>query len=178
METFEVKRGMVKSVSSDGGLAKLAGGYFDDVSESGENAFEAAFGILSNITGHYDEKGKLVVDVVQMKGSDLEELLSADGGREKALESRRRWSGFLDEATGYNPKQRGDKAKESAKKASKAKSAIRQANHMMKMTEVDDSTSAEAEALITEIEEALDRGDNTRAASRGGKLGKLFEKSN
>lgn len=174
METFEVKRGMVKSVSADGGLAKLAGQYFDDVSESGENSFEATFGILSNISAHYDEKGKLSVDVVQMKGSDLEEYLSADGGREQALESRRRWSGFLDEATGYNPKQRGDKAKESTKKASKAKSAIRQTRHLMTMTNVDEETAAEAEALITEIEEALERGDNTRAASRGEKLGKLF----
>lgn len=174
METFEVKRGIVKSVSSDGGLAKLAGQYFDGVSESGENAFEATFGILTNITGHYNEKGKLTIDVVQMKGSDLEDFLSADGGREQAMESRRRWSSFLDEATGYGPKQRGDKAKESAKKASKAKSAIRQAHHMMKMTEVDETKAAEAEDLITEIEEALERGDNTRAASRGEKLGKLF----
>ena len=174
METFEVKRGIVKSVSSDGGLAKLAGQYFDEVSESGEGAFEATFGILTNISGHYNEKGKLTIDVVQMKGSDLEDFLSSDGGREQAMESRRRWSSFLDEATGYGSKQRGDKAKESAKKASKAKSAIRQGRHMMKMTEVDETKAAEAEDLITEIEEALERGDNTRAASRGEKLGKLF----
>jgi hypothetical protein len=44
----------------------------------------------------------------------------------------------------------------------------------MTMTNVDEETAAEAEALITEIEEALERGDNTRAASRGVKLGKLF----
>jgi len=176
METFEVKRGMVKSVSADGGLAKLAGQYFDDVSESGENSFEATFGILSNISAHYDEKGKLSVDVVQMKGSDLEDYLSADGGREQALESRRRWSGFLDEATGYNPKQRGDKAKEFAKKRTKSLSAVRQARHFLGMsTSLTNDTRVEAEGFIVEIEEALERGDFTRADGRAKKLAKLLE---
>ena len=47
------------------------------------------------------------------------------GGREIAMESRKRWSTFLDEVTGYNAKQRSDKAKENAKKFSKAKGAIK-----------------------------------------------------
>ena len=174
METFEVKRGLVKTVAGDGGLANLARQYFDGVSETESNAFEASFGILTSVSAHYNEKGKLVVDVIQMKGSDLEEFLASDGGREQALESRKRWSGFLDDATGYNPKQRGDKAKENAKKASKAKSAISQTRHLMTMTSVNEETAAEAEALIKEIEEALENGDNTRAAGRGEKLGKLF----
>ena len=33
MERFDVKRGLVKQVSENGGLAVLASEYFDDVSE-------------------------------------------------------------------------------------------------------------------------------------------------
>ncbi|PXY77208.1 MAG: hypothetical protein CXX81_12750, partial [Methanobacteriota archaeon] len=68
----------------------------------------------------------------------------------------------------------GDKAKEATKKASKAKSAVSQARHFMKLSDVSDEKSALAEELITEIQACLDRGDFTRAASRGEKLGKLF----
>ncbi len=174
METFEVKRGLVKQVIADGGLNALASDYFDNVESSEDDSFEGSFGILSKVTGKYNEKGKLVVDVEQMKGPELSDFLSSDDGREKAMESRQRWSGFLDQATGYTAKQRGDKAKESAKKASKAKSAISQARHFMEMSNVEEELAAQAEELISEIEDALKNGDNSRAASRGEKLGKLF----
>ena len=174
METFEVKRGLVKQVNADGGLTALANNYFENVESTEENSFEASFGILAKLTGHYNEKGKLIVDVEQMKGSELSDFLSSDGGREKAMEARQRWSGFLDDATGYSAKQRGDKAKESAKKVSKAKSAISQARHFMDMSDVEESLAQQAEELIMEIEEALEKGDNSRAAGRGEKLGKLF----
>ncbi len=174
METFEVKRGMAKSVSEDGGLGALADKYFDNVEAASDDGFEGRFGILLKVAAHYNAKGQLVTDVEQMKGSDLEEFLSDDGGREKAMDSRRRWSEFLDSATGYSPKQRGDKAKEATKKASKAKSAVSQARHFMKLSDVSDEKSSLAEELITEIQECLGRGDFPRAASRGEKLGKLF----
>lgn len=174
METFEVKRGVVKSVQADGGLSALAKKFFEGVSENEDGSIDGHFAILSKVTAHYNEKGKLVTDVEQMKGDALSEFLSADDGREQAMESRRRWSGFLDAATGYTAKQRGDKAKEGAKKISKAKSAISSARHFMKMSDVGAEKTEQAEALITEIEECLERGDATRAASRGEKLGKLF----
>ena len=61
------------------------------------------------------------------------------------MESRRRWSSFLDEATGYNAKQRGDKAKEEAKKFSKAKSAIKMAHQSMElMKNLDEATVEKA----------------------------------
>ena len=175
METFEVKRGIVKDVVADGGLGALASNYFDNVQTSGDDGFEGSFGILLKVAAHYNEKGKLVTDVEQMKGSDLQELLEADGGREKAMDSRRRWSEFLDSATGYSPKQRGDKAKEFAKKASKAKSGVSQARKFMEMaTNITDETKAQAETMIEEIEAALEAGDNTKAAGRAEKLGKLL----
>ena len=64
------------------------------------------------------------------------------------MESRRRWSTFLDEATGYNAKQRGDKAKEEAKKFSKAKSAIKMAHKSMElMKNLDQETIDKANEL-------------------------------
>jgi molecular chaperone DnaK (HSP70) len=82
----------------------------------------------------------------------------------------------LDDVTGYNSKQRGDKAKEWAKKASKAKSAVSQAKHFMKISSnVSEETRLKAESFIEEIENALANNENTKAAGRGEKLGKLFQ---
>ena len=91
------------------------------------------------------------------------------------MDDRKRWTAFLDEATGYNSKQRGDKAKEWAKKASKAKSAVSSARHFMEMSEsLGQDKKDKAEELIAEIEEALDSNENTKAAGRAEKLNKLF----
>ena len=93
-----------------------------------------------------------------------------------AQDSRKRWTQFLDEVTGYNSKQRGDKAKEWAKKSSKAKSAISQAQHFMKVSsKVSDDVKEKADSLIIEINTCLENNDFTRAASRGEKLNKLFQ---
>jgi hypothetical protein len=92
------------------------------------------------------------------------------------MDSRRRWSGFLDYATGYNGKQRGDKAKENAKKASKAKNGITSAKHFMKMSKnLSDEKISQAELLIKEIEHELEMGNNTRAHSLSNKLKKVLE---
>ena len=104
MERFAVKRGLEKSIGGNAGLAKLAAQHFENVQANSEGEFEASFGLLSSIKGSYTDQGKLMVDVVQLKGSDLEDFLSQDGGRESALASRKRWSAFLDEATGYTAK--------------------------------------------------------------------------
>ncbi len=111
-----------------------------------------------------------------MKGTELEAVLSSDGGREKAMESRKRWSSFLDQATGYNSKQRGDKAKEAGKKISKSKSNIKLALKLMEMsTSMDDATKEQANVLIAEIEQKLEEGNGTRALSLSEKLSKLVE---
>ena len=175
METFEVKRGLVKSIGGNSGLAKMATEYFNDVQVGHEGEFSANYGILKHVQCSFNEKGKLDVEVEQMKGSDLGDFLESDGGREKALESRKRWSNFLDAATGYNPKQRGDKAKEAGKKISKAKSSISMARKLMSISEkMTDDTKDQAEVLIAEIETKLEEGDGTRAASLSEKLNKLL----
>jgi len=175
MERFEVKRGLTKSLGGNAGLAKLATQYFDNVVVDSDGAFTASFAILTHVQGEFSADGKLVVDVTQMKGDDLSGFLSGDGGREAAMESRKRWSGFLDEATGYNSKQRGDKAKEGAKKISKSKSAISQAQKFMEVSaNVSAEKKQEAEDLIRQIEEKLSEGNGTRALSLSEKLNKLF----
>ena len=103
--------------------------------------------------------------------------ISADPEAVKAaMDVRRKWTIFLDEATGYNSKQRGDKGKEWAKKASKAKSAISSARHFMGLSEnLSDEVRAQAESMIEGIEAALTQGDNTGAAGRAKKLTKSLE---
>ena len=170
MERFDVKRGLVKKVSKDGGLSALAGRYFEKVQSDGEQSFSASHGIMTSIEGRYNESGALIVDVTNIPPNfDDPDAVNA------AVDARKRWTQFLDEATGYNSKQRGDKAKEWAKKASKAKSGISSAKHFMGMaTNLSQDIKEQAEEIIEEIEEALKQGDNTRAAGRAEKLGKLL----
>ena len=170
MEKFSVKRGLVKQIGGNAGLAKLATEYFDNVNANSDGEFTASFGILTKVSGQFDSDGKLAVDVEQLKGEALSDFLSSDGGREQAMESRKRWSGFLDQATGYNAKQRGDKAKEEAKKFSKAKSAIKMAHKSMQMsTKLTDEVKEKALSMIAELESMIESGD----APSEGKVKKL-----
>ena len=169
METFEVKRGLAKKLASEGGLAGVASKHFDNIDGDGD-AFTGNHGIMTSISGEYNALGKLVVDVSQVLPDFKDEAAMI-----AANDDRRRWSAFLDEATGYNSKQRGDKAKEVAKKAAKAKSGISQARHFMDMaTNLSDETRAQAEEFITTIEGLLEAGDNTKAESTAKKLGDLL----
>ena len=130
----------------------------------------ASHGIMTSIEGKYDDSGALIVDVTNVPPNfDDPDAMRA------AMDARKRWTQFLDEATGYNSKQRGDKAKEWAKKATKAKSGVSSARHFMSMSEnLSEDVRSQANALIEEIEEALENGENTRAAGRAEKLGKLL----
>ncbi len=171
MERFDVKRGLMKQIMADGGLAVLGKKYFDTVEAEGETSFSGSHDIMTSIKARFSENGALVIDVKNVPPNfDDPEAMKI------AQDSRRRWTQFLDEATGYNSKQRGDKAKEWGKKASKAKSAVNAARHFMKMSSnVTEEIQEQAESLIQEIESALEQGENTRAAGRGEKLDKLFK---
>ena len=176
MEQFEVKRRLIKKIDAEGGLLGIANEYFENIKNLDNGGFEGDYGILTQVNAYFSDEGKLVVDVHQLKGQELDDFLSADDGREKAMESRKRWSGFLDSATGYNAKQRGDKAKENAKKASKAKTGISAARHFMKMAKnISEEKVADAEVLISDIEKELEMGNNTRAHSLANKLTKFLE---
>ena len=174
MERFAVKRGLIKSMGGNAGLAKLATTYFDNINVDADGVFTGSYGLLVSVQGSYDDAGKLAVDVVQLKGADLAAFLDSDDGREKAMESRKRWSGFLDDATGYSAKQRGDKAKEEAKKFSKAKSAIKMAHKSMElMKNLDQATVDTAHQLIAELEAKIEAG-TPPSETQVKKLDKLF----
>ena len=174
MERFAVKRGLIKSMGGNAGLAKLATNYFENINVDAEGVFTGSYGLLTSVQGSYDESGKLAVDVVQLKGGDLAEFLDSEEGPTKAMESRKRWSGFLDEATGYSAKQRGDKAKEEAKKFSKAKSAIKMAHKSMElMKNLDQATIDQANELIANLEAMIEAG-TPPSETQVKKLDKLF----
>ncbi|MFL2493887.1 MAG: DUF5611 family protein [Candidatus Thalassarchaeum sp.] len=171
MERLDVKRGLVKQVSENGGLVTLAREFFDDAKDSGGNSFSGSHGVMTSINAHYNEKGALIVDVTNV-APDFEDTEAVKA----AMDDRKRWTSFLDAATGYNSKQRGDKAKEWAKKASKANSAISAARHFMSMSDnIPEELVSQADSIIAEIEEALEQGDNTKAAGRAAKLTKLLD---
>ena len=174
MERFAVKRGLIKSMGGNAGLAKLATQYFENINVNSDGVFVGSFGLMVKVEGSYDDGGKLAVDVEQLKGADLAEFLDAEGGREQAMESRKRWSAFLDDATGYNAKQRGDKAKEDAKKISKAKSAIKMAHKSMEMMKnLEQETINKANELIASLESVLESG-NLPSETQVKKLNDLF----
>ena len=161
-------------MGGNAGLAKLATTYFENINVDAEGVFTGSYGLLTSVQGSYDDSGKLAVDVVQLKGGDLAAFLDSEDGPTKAMESRKRWSGFLDEATGYNAKQRGDKAKEEAKKFSKAKSAIKMAHKSMElMKNLDQSTIDQANELIANLEAMIEAG-TPPSETQVKKLDKLF----
>jgi len=147
-------------MGGNAGLAKLATQYFDNIQVDADGVFKGSFGMLASLEASFGDDGKLVVEVIQIKGSALGEFLEQDGGRELAMESRRRWSGFLDEATGYSAKQRGDKAKEEAKKFAKAKSAIKMTLKSIEMSSsVSQETIEQAHTMIAELEKMIEAGE-------------------
>jgi hypothetical protein len=174
MERFAVKRGLIKSMGGNAGLAKLATKHFENINVNADGVFSGSFGLLVKVEGSYDDAGKLAVDVEQLKGADLAAFLDLENGREQAMESRKRWSAFLDEATGYNAKQRGDKAKEDAKKLSKAKSAIKMAHKSMEMmNNLDQATVDAAHEMIANLEATMEAG-NLPTETQVKKLNDLF----
>ena len=161
-------------MGGNAGLAKLATTYFENINVNSEGVFTGSYGLLVSVQGSYDDAGKLAVEVMQLKGGDLASFLDSDDGPTKAMESRKRWSGFLDDATGYNAKQRGDKAKEETKKFSKAKSAIKMAHKSMDlMKNLDQETIDKANELIASLQAMIDAG-TPPSEGQVKKLDKLF----
>ena len=170
MERFAIKRGLEKKMGGNAGLSKLAAQYFNDLQVDASGVFTGTHGIMVRISGEFGSDGKLALDVEQLKGTELSQFLSAEGGRDEAMESRKRYSSFLDEATGYTPKQRGDKAKEEGKKFSKARSAIKMAHKSMEMSNsLTQETIDQAHAMINELQTMIDAG----TAPSEGKVKKL-----
>jgi hypothetical protein len=101
MERFDVRRGLIKEVSNNGGIAALAKEFFDTVDSTSNSSFEASHGIITSIAARY-ENGAMIVNVANVPPDfdDKEAVKSA-------MDDRKRWTAFLDKATGYNSKKRG-----------------------------------------------------------------------
>ena len=129
-------------------MAKMATSYFENINVDSEGVFTGSYGLLVSVQGFYDENGKLAVDVVQLKGADLADFLDSDEGPQKA--------------------------KEEAKKFSKAKSAIKMAHKSMElMKNLDQDTIDQAHTLIASLEEMIEAG-NPPSETQVKKLDKLF----
>ena len=103
MERFDVRRGKVKQIEEEGGLSALAGSFFDNIEAGKDGSFSGSHGIMTSISGRF-EGNALIVDVTNVAPN-----FEDPDAMKAAMDDRKRWTAFLDEATGYNSKQRGDK---------------------------------------------------------------------
>ena len=104
----------MKKIGEEGGLSSLASKYFDNVDVQDIHAFSASHGIMTSIDGKYDDSGALIVDVTNVP-PDFDDPDAV----KSAMDARKRWTQFLDEATGYNSKQRGRQSQGMGKKSLK-----------------------------------------------------------
>ena len=142
--------------------------FFEKVERTSEESFEASHGVMTSIVGRF-ENGAFIVDVTNV-APDFDDPESM----KSAMDDRRRWTTFLDKVTGYNAKQRGDKAKEETKKFSKAKSAIKMAHKSMDlMKNLDQETIDKANELIASLEAMIEAG-TPPSETQVKKLDKLF----
>jgi hypothetical protein len=96
-----------KEINVNGGLAALAAEFFENVEANDDGSFIGSHDIMTSIKGSFSDTGALVIDVKNSPPNfDDPEAMKI------AQDSRKKWTQFLDAATGYNSKQRGDKAKE------------------------------------------------------------------
>ncbi len=177
MELFDVARGRRKETSGNGGLAGLLGEIYAGSAASVEilnadpdNVVLCDPDYLPRVHVHYDARGLLAVDGEQIKPdfNDKEAM-------QRAMASRGRWTGFLDQATGYDAKKRGDKAKERVKRRAKAMSRINEwRGFLEKISGIDDKVRADGDDYAAQIEEALADEDIGTAHRFAEKLAKMM----
>lgn len=99
---YPVKRGHVKKTD----LGEIMENAFGSVKTDGD-WYESSFHLIRSLRARYDGLTTLIVINDQEKRMD---------DMESATATMKAWNQFLNEATGYNAKQRGKKAQEAAKK--------------------------------------------------------------
>ena len=109
MQTFEVKRGHGNSLE-DGGLKKMMEEQFGTIKNSDDNTFNGSFKALKSIT----------VEFRSVKEIGVETETDNEASHEDSLEAHQAYNRFMEAATGFNAKQRVDRAKARAKKEAKA----------------------------------------------------------
>jgi len=108
MQSFEIKRGHGKSLE-DGGLKSLMEEEFGDVSEK-DNLFSASFKALK----------KMDVEFISITEIKVETETDNEATPEDSLDAHQAYNRFMFNVTGFNAKQRIDRAKAKAKREDKA----------------------------------------------------------
>lgn len=105
-EVFPVKRGH----RAETNLRKVMESAFGDVEEDGD-WLVASFELINEVRARYYKKSQLWV-INDQKGPDE---IDFETEMDAAVATREAWTTFVNEATGYTPKQRRDKFKQWAK---------------------------------------------------------------
>ena len=116
MRSYDIKRGHWKKLEN-GGLRKKLVETFGDVSDDAD-WHVASYGALKQIT----------VRMVSKSEIELDTQLDPDAALDVATETHQNYNKFLEAVTGFNAKQRADRAKAKAKAEAKAKAAAKQEN--------------------------------------------------
>ena len=111
MQSFEIKRGHGKSLE-DGGLRTLMEEEFGEVTEKGNN--------VKILTASYKALTKIDVDMVSITEVKIETETDSEAEPDDALKAHQAYNRFMEKITGFNAKQRVDRAKAKAKKEAKA----------------------------------------------------------
>ena len=109
MQTFEIKRRHGKTLE-DGGLKNMMEEEFGSVKNNDESTFNASFKALKSIT----------VEFRSIKEIGVETETDNDASPEDSLSAHQAYNKFMQNVTGFNAKQRVDRAKARAKKEAKA----------------------------------------------------------
>lgn len=109
MQSFEVKRGHGKTLE-DGGLKNLMEEQFGSVDNTEQSLFKASFKALKSIT----------VEFRSIKEIGVETETDNEASPEDSLAAHQAYNRFMENVTGFNAKQRVDRAKAKAKREAKA----------------------------------------------------------
>ena len=109
MQTFEIKRGHGKTLEN-GGLKNMMEEEFGSVKNEDESPFNASFKALKSIT----------VDFRSIKEIGVETETDNEASPDDSLAAHQAYNRFMETVTGFNAKQRVDRAKARAKKEAKA----------------------------------------------------------
>ena len=116
MRSYDIKRGHWKTLEN-GGLRKKLVEMFGDASDDND-WHVASYGALKQIT----------VRMVSKSEIELDTQLDPDAALDVATETHQNYNKFLESVTGFNAKQRADRAKAKAKAEAKAKAAAEKEN--------------------------------------------------
>lgn len=112
MRDYEIKRGHAKKTGllEEGVLGEIMEELFEGV-EKAEEFYRANYAALTSVEARIVDAMTLQVDTVLDPGADFE----------AAKNAHQAWNDFLLKVTGFNAKQRADRAKKKAKEIAKKK---------------------------------------------------------